>query len=113
MVVWECDGSMGMWKVSSPHYITYTCTSNNCYISGDGCDEGSYRLIPNPSYRLIPNPSSYLYDYDYDSDNSPPYGRVELCSNGDWISVCSNGFEQEEAEAICTDIGYYRTGKKQ
>ena len=97
VVVWEC----GRYHLHT--CITCTCICNICCISGDDCDEGSYRLIPNPSL--------YLYDYDYDSYDSPPYGRVELCSNGDWISVCSNGFEQEEARAICTDIGYYRTGK--
>ena len=39
-------------------------------------------------------------------------GRVEVCINKAWGTVCDNLFGQEDAETVCGSIGgFYRNGK--
>ena len=37
-------------------------------------------------------------------------GRVEICYNGVWGSVCANGWDQLDATLVCAQLGYYRQG---
>lgn len=39
-------------------------------------------------------------------------GRVEVCHDGVWGTVCSNGWEQAEAVVACRQLGYSRSGLK-
>ena len=39
-------------------------------------------------------------------------GRVEVCINNAWGTVCDNLFGQEDAETVCASIGgFNRTGE--
>ena len=39
-------------------------------------------------------------------------GRVEVCINNAWGTVCDNFFGQEDAETVCASIGgFYSTGE--
>ena len=39
-------------------------------------------------------------------------GRVEVCINNAWGTVCDNFFGQEDAETVCASIGgFNRTGE--
>ena len=33
-------------------------------------------------------------------------GRVEVCSEGVWGSVCDHGFGESEAKVVCGQLGY-------
>ena len=33
-------------------------------------------------------------------------GRVEMCVNGEWVSVCDNGWDRGEAQVVCRQLGY-------
>lgn len=35
-------------------------------------------------------------------------GRVEVCINNAWGTVCSNSFTSEDAGTVCDNLGLYR-----
>lgn len=47
--------------------------------------------------------------------NGPPgvnsSGRVEVCRNEVWGTVCDNGWSQADANLVCTELGYSRYSK--
>ena len=39
-------------------------------------------------------------------------GRVEVCINNAWGTICDKLFDQEDAETVCASIqGFYSTGE--
>ena len=53
------------------------------------CTEGSIRLV---------------------GGNTPQEGRVEVCNNNAWGTVCDDTFETNEANVACRQIGFLGTG---
>ena len=37
-------------------------------------------------------------------------GRVEVCLNGVWGSVCDDGWEKADAHVVCNEMGYFSSG---
>lgn len=33
-------------------------------------------------------------------------GNVQVCIYGEWMTVCSNGWDNEVARAVCTELGF-------
>ena len=38
-------------------------------------------------------------------------GRIDLCVNGTWGTICSNSFDNKDASVVCQQLGYSTFGK--
>ena len=64
-------------------------------VQGEACRTGAVRLIGPENVEV-----------------GTLEGRVEVCINNAWGTVCDNLFGQEDAETVCSSIsGFYRTGE--
>ena len=65
----------------------YTLTVSEVKIVN--CTEGDVRLVDGPSANK---------------------GRLEVCIDQNWATVCNSGFGTEEGRAACAQLGYQRYG---
>ena len=44
------------------------------------------------------------------SSTSEKMGTVELCTNGEWTSICDNGWDNNDAAVVCAQLGFSAAG---
>ena len=69
-----------------------------------------YRRIFYILYLLIDSniPNSNCTDYDVQLVDGPSLneGRVLICINGVWGTLCNSGIDYNDARVICLELGY-------
>ena len=57
-----------------------------------GCIDGDIRLVQGSTVTTL-------------------QGRVEVCDNSTWGTVCDNGWDVDDATVVCQQLGYSTAGK--
>ena len=73
----------------SHNIFAYMCTALLYLATGSVCNYGDVRLVN----------GSHQYE-----------GRVEVCINNQWGTVCDNGWDTTDATTVCKQLGYAYTG---
>lgn len=77
-----------VWNILSSYDYCSLCSDPSTTVYSD-CSTGDVRL-------------------NGTRDDESIQGRVEVCINNAWGTVCNNGFHQEDAETVCVQLGGFR-----
>ena len=84
----QCPRNIGL-KCFGKHTVVYSTLMSMFVIEPTGCGEGAVRL---------------------DGGDIEQEGRVEVCVNGVWGSICDYGWDKTDAHVICKQLGYAELG---
>ena len=86
--VTSCTHKFDVGIICESKLIIYIYTWNNIFLLAP-CSNGSIRL----------------------GDEGVLRGRVEVCYNGSWVTICTHSWTVKEATVICSQLGYSLYGR--
>ena len=76
----------------------------------DGCSNTSEVYL---TISLEPNATCENGDVRLINGRAPSEGRVEVCYNSHWGTICHNDWEDDDAAVVCAELGYERNGNNE
>ena len=87
----ECVAMVGVLLVKHPQSLTHLVWPHLLHIAlGTECSDGSIRLIGSTVARQ---------------------GRVEICLEGRWGTVCDTSWDSRDAAVVCRQLGHSSLGE--
>ena len=87
----ESSAEVRMHCSYSYNDIVYTCNRDLVYIGTSTCKHGDIQLT---------------------GGEKEGEGRVEVCYNGVWGTVCANGWDETAETLVCDQLGYDHGSEK-
>lgn len=97
------DVSLTSYSRTVGHNATYNCNGNQCYryVDNNITCHANGQWPPEPTCEVVAENDIRLVD-----GTTPYAGKVQICHNAVWGTVCDHSWSSAEAKVACRQLGY-------